>query len=208
VSHAHHYCEDVAHISRGSDTPTTDWWRLADAPQVRDDRGTGWFVHDDHPGVRARVTFLLDGTLVGFELVAEGVGITTRLVRAVPVGELVRAARSVLLAWAEQGAKHFRPPAADMAAADAKALRGETKRPGRAGHPEQWYAALAVAYEAWQTTRKPLELLAGEQGLSVGGLRAALHTARRKGFLTEAPPGRAGGMATDKATELVGKADG
>jgi hypothetical protein len=64
-----------------------------------------------------------------------------------------------------------------------------------------------VRYEAWQTTPDNLEVVARQVHLTVSGLRAALNTARRKGFLTNAPPARPGGMATDRAKELAGGID-
>jgi hypothetical protein len=237
VAHAHRYCHHVAHISRGTGTPTADGWRLVewsgpgvsysdDVPIPSADRATGWFVADEHPAVRVVVTFLLDGTLLSFEVHNEGmerahtpnawlsrkeggwpladVPILSRLVRAVPIGELVRVARATVAEFAEAGAVGFKTPRlAGQMADHARKLRGDTKRPGRRGHPDRYYAELAVAYEAWQATGDTLKVFADRVHLTSSGLRAALHTARQKGFLTKAPPGKAGGMATEKAKELA-----
>jgi hypothetical protein len=229
----------VSQISGGSATPTADAWHLVgrSGPEVsyEDDvapsgRATGQFESDEHPGVRVVVTFLLDGTVLSFEvhnvgmtrassraelaIGADGVdrqladvSIGSRLVRSIPIGDLVRVARSAVLEFTEYIAEGFTGEAAEQLAGQIRALRGETRRPGRRGHDDRYYAELAVAYEAWQTTPDNLEVFARHVHLTVSGLRAALHTARTKGFLTNAPPGRAGGMATDRAKELAGGID-
>lgn len=225
-------------ISRGSGTPTADGWCLIAHSGARisyeDDiapsgrRATGRFESDEHPGVRVVVTFLLDGTLLSFEVHNVGVkraygraellgdnarrpladvSIGSRLVRSIPIGDLVRVARAAVLDFTEYIAEGFTGARAEQLAGQIRALRGDTRRPGRRGHDDRYYAELAVAYGAWQSTPDNLEVLARQVHLTVSGLRAALHTARTKGFLTNAPPGRAGGMATDRARELAGGID-
>jgi hypothetical protein len=228
----------VAHISGGSDTPTADGWRLVRHSGARlsyeaeidwgGRRATGRFESDEHPGVRVVVTFLLDGTLLSFEVHNVGVkwaygraeflgdnarrpladvSIGSRLVRSIPIGDLVRVARAAVLEFTEWLAEGFTGAQAEQLAGQIRALRGDTRRPGRRGHDDRYYAELALAYEAWQSTPDNLKVLAGQVHLTVSGLRAALHRARTKGFLTDAPRGRSGGMATDRAKELAGGID-
>lgn len=79
-----------------------------------------------------------------------------------------------------------------------------TRRPGRRGRPDRYYAELAVAYEDWQGTRQPLRVLADELVMPLSTLRTALQIARRRGLLTAAPgKGRKGGWATDKARQRL-----
>jgi hypothetical protein len=141
-----------------------------------------------------------------------GVAISARLLRNIPFGELAALARSsigVMAGWREEGFK-------DMAEMLAKAgfegntatdlvrtARRQTRRPGRRGRPDSYYANLAVAYEAWAATGDKLDVLAEKMYLSVGGLRSALGVARRRGMLTPAPVGRAGGQATSHARALA-----
>jgi hypothetical protein len=229
----------VSPITGGSDTPAADGWRLVGRSgpgfSYEDDvapsgRATGRFESDEHPGVRVVLTFLLDGTVLSFEVHNAGtkraysrselalradavdrpladVSIGSRFVRSIPIGDLVRVARAAVLKFTEDTAEGFTGEAAEQLAGHIRALRGDTRRPGRRGHDDRYYAQLAMAYEAWQTTPEKLEVRARQVHLTVSGLRAALHTARTKGFLTKAPPGRAGGMATDRAKELAGGID-
>lgn len=200
------------------------------------DWGTVWYASPEMPGVRAAVTVRLDGSVLGFELHAEGteraypdlvagvefwrafddgemppipaVSIGARQIRAVPVGELASRARAALREHLERIREHgtsVRPPrtTGDEMERRIVALRGDLKRPGRRGQPDEYYARLAVAYEAWQDTGDRLAALATQVHLTVSGLRAALNVARNRGFLTDAPKGRAGGTATEAATRLL-----
>lgn len=190
-----------------------------------DSPGVAWFASGSHPGVRVVVTVLPTGDLAGFEVHNEGVErahpprdadpadyepyppladipIGSRMVRSIPIAGLVRATKAKMADFADEIAGVARGTRVADAYAD-RAL-GLRRRPGRAGHPDTYYAGLAVRYEAWQTTGAPLEALVdGEHVSTVSALRAQLHTARRKGFLTDAPKGRAGGMATGKARDLL-----
>lgn len=193
-------------------------------PAAGEDRGSVWFASEGSPGVRVVLTVLLDGTVTGFEVHAAGteraspypelessppadeVSIGTRLVRSVPVGDLAVIARAALRKEVEMWAQGSTSWVGDQAAVQARALHGDAKRPGRRGRPARYFAALAVAYEQWQESGDRLAVLAEQLELTESALRAALNTARTKGFLTPAPPGRAGGVATGKAKQLLGEA--
>jgi hypothetical protein len=74
-------------------------------------------------------------------------------------------------------------------------------RPGRRGHPDRFYAELALAYEALVVAGEPapIKRLAQKHHRSPARMRDLIHIARRKGFLTTARNGRAEGHATEKA---------
>jgi hypothetical protein len=123
--------------------------------------------------------------------------LTAVILRRIPFGALAAVARSRLSgeiqAWQSIGV----PSDPELIEA------AEPKRPGRRGHPDLVYARLAVAYQAWLATGQPITTLAEQQQLSVQGLRTRVAEARRRGFLTPAPPGRKGGLATDRARQII-----
>ncbi len=85
-------------------------------------------------------------------------------------------------------------------------------RVGRARRPDRPYAVWAQRYVEAQEAdpRRPLAWLVDRYGVEAGGteteagIRAKLTQARRRGLLTSAPSGRAGGELTDKARRLLG----
>jgi hypothetical protein len=128
--------------------------------------------------------------------------VSAQLLRRIPFGKLADLARSrlgVMAGWRDEG---FEVLGVDATQA-AKLARSHSRRPGRRGRSDRFYAELAVAYEAWLAKGKPLRVLADDLYLSESGLRTALGKARERGMLTAAPRGRAGGQATDKAKRLV-----
>ena len=91
-----------------------------------------------------------------------------------------------------------------------EAILDAPHRPGRRGRDEAFYASIAVRYAVLVATgtRTPIQDLAKElvgQGewFSPESVRQLVTKARARGLLTEAPPGRAGGVATERAWELV-----
>jgi hypothetical protein len=93
------------------------------------------------------------------------------------------------------------------------------RRPGRAGRPEDFYLAWAVAYadRIRAGSRSPIKDLArrppvriegyvsrGGPTVAAGTVRDIVHRARTRGLLTESPVGRAGGELTAKAMRLLG----
>ena len=120
-------------------------------------------------------------------------GITRDVVRAVSVAELVVAVRRAAEQWQAFG---FPPPEVDAYAM--------SRRPGPRGRDDLHYArwaALYVAALARSTT--PVAKLAGQHNISTSRIRNILHAARRRGLLTEAPPGRPGGELTERARQLL-----
>jgi len=86
----------------------------------------------------------------------------------------------------------------------AKQLR-KGKRPGRAGHPDAFYAEVALRYAVLAaSTKSPVKALAAELKRSLETTRNLVYDARRKGFLTKASRGRAGGSPTPKALDTIG----
>jgi hypothetical protein len=81
----------------------------------------------------------------------------------------------------------------------------DMKRPGRRGQKDLFYARWALRYVGeLRNTPNPLPKLASEPPFrTASAIRGFLHEARRRGLLTAAPPGRAGGDLTDKAKALL-----
>jgi len=87
---------------------------------------------------------------------------------------------------------------------EAVELGGLALRPGRAGQNPVFYAEWARRYvDALDATSRPLADLARRWSLSEGAIRGYLHEARRRGLLTEPPPGKAGGRLTVEALKLL-----
>jgi hypothetical protein len=102
---------------------------------------------------------------------------------------------------------------ADPAAAE---LLGErwgavvAPKPGRRGRPDLFYARVALDYvralgvaPATPTRRMLDDAAARGEHMTVNEVRARLRRARRRGLLTDAPPGRPGGELTDRALTLL-----
>lgn len=222
MCHTLSYCRCVARKSVGSVTRSSDWEVAGSSFDDRGSTGSVFFISDERPGLWLSLTLVLDGRdvterVVGFEVrrqhpeqPTESV-LSARLLRSVTLGRLAREAMRELRNRADRAAdpRFWRddPAGQEQAILKALALRSESLgprgRPGRRGHPDQYYARLAVDYEVWQRTGECLATLAKREHLSASALRAALGTARRRGLLTSAPPGRAGGKATEIAKVLL-----
>jgi hypothetical protein len=176
------------------------------------------FICDERPGIWLALTLAPDGTetVTGFEIRDQHperpaeVAIGARLLRSVPLGRLAHQALRKLQDGADRAAdpQFWRddPAGWEGAMENSLSLRSVTlghKRPGPRGYPLEYYAKLAVEYEAWLKTGERLSVLAKRKCMSESALRAALGTARRKGLLTPTPRGRAGGHATDHAKALL-----
>jgi hypothetical protein len=213
-----YYCRDVTRKSRGSAAVAGGWEVVG--PDSDDGRtGTVYFFSTRRPGLFLALTLQLDGseTVERFEVWRQHqtgpaqFDIGTRLLRSVPLGRLARAALLELRRRADHGTDprfwQGDPAGQEQAMLQSLALRSEPigghTRPGRRGHPDDYYAQLAVDYQDWLRTGERLAGLAERHHMSESALRAALHTARRKDFLTPALRGRAGGTATDKARAVL-----
>jgi hypothetical protein len=77
-------------------------------------------------------------------------------------------------------------------------------RPGRRGRPDAFYARLAAQYvELLKTSSTPTKDLAAMRDYSASSTRDFLNQARKRGLLTRSDMGRAGGVLTDRARELL-----
>jgi hypothetical protein len=108
-----------------------------------------------------------------------------------------------MLAIADAGARAFGQQSWDLANKildDAQANYdrafsvGNRRRPGRRGHPEEFYKHIAARYMAHRRTgaHNPTALLAQEMNYSRSTVAGLIRTARRKGHLPPARPRRAG----------------
>lgn len=127
-------------------------------------------------------------------------GVTSRLLRRLPLGEIVEAVRSDLRLTARTVRPHGR--AGSLMAHNAEQF---ARRPGRAGRSDRDYAEVAAAYVAILATSdpKPVEMLAAQTFLSPSQIRNVLYEARRRELLTKAPPGRPGGQLTEKCRRIL-----
>jgi hypothetical protein len=178
----------------------------------------------EFPGWRFFVTFSPAGRVVGFEVHADlmqpttirgqeaertlsglprhpaaAPAITSRFLHKLPLGEIERVAKggfmrvmSALKSTPELGERW------------GEAFK-DVPRPGRAGRSDRDYAELAARYVATIDDKSPAPVadLAREMSLDEMTVRHLLTAARKRGLLTPAPPGRAGGELTDKAIQLL-----
>ncbi|MFJ4688261.1 hypothetical protein [Streptomyces sp. NPDC088789] len=200
--------------SEGSGASSGEWNVAGSSFDDYGVTGSVFFISDSRPGIWLSLTLVLDGTetVTGVEIRLQhperpaDAAIGTRLLRSVPLGELAHEAMKELRDRADRAASPQFAANQEQALLRALALRSKPighKRPGRRGRPPEYYARLAVEYERWRQTGDRLAVLARQENMSESALRAALNTARSKGFLTQAPRGRAGGSATEEAKAVL-----
>ena len=80
-------------------------------------------------------------------------------------------------------------------------------KPGRKGRSDDHYLPIAIRYADLiaQGDRSPVETLASQLKLRPAQARDLIHEARVRGLLTKGQRGRAGGVLTEKALEIVNK---
>jgi hypothetical protein len=124
--------------------------------------------------------------MIGLET-AECPPLTARLLRAVPLGQL----RSVV----------------NLHLASRREVRGRLPDPTRAKrHDNQYYATWAAHYaRAAESSPRPIVYLADKFDMDRGQVRDVIHACRRRGFLTPATRGIAGGHLTDQALHELGR---
>jgi transposase-like protein len=135
----------------------------------------------------------------------EPAAVTARVLRDLPIGALVRGLRDGIYKTMEKNSlpgefEHF-------------LAGGFEGRPGRRGRPDAYYAGIAQHYvrRLQAGSRTPVRDIAEKFDYSVSMVNNWVAEARKRKLLTQAPPGRAGGELTAKATELLagtGAADG
>lgn len=117
-------------------------------------------------------------------------GITTRMLREIHTGSLIAALRA-----ATHQARHYAGSAPDLSV---------STRVGRRGREDHYYAGWAAEYASALTrSGHPVAELAARHHLSASQVRNLMHACRRRGMLTAAPPGRAGGELTPVAVALL-----
>ncbi len=117
-------------------------------------------------------------------------GITTRMLRQIRTGLLIASLRA-----ASRQAMRYGGRAPDLSVAT---------RVGRRGRDESYYARWAAEYVGALTrSGNPAADLAARHNLSASQVRNLVHACRKRGMLTAAPPGRAGGELTARAIELL-----
>jgi hypothetical protein len=144
------------------------------------------------------VLYADDGT-PGFRIaLLEHGGITTAVLREVPVAKMLRRARAALNDAASAGL---------IAAGSAEAFR-EHRRPGRRGRSDLDYAQFAASYVEWcGRSKTPVKDMAAAEALDESTVRNVLYQARERGLLSSSGRGRAGGALSEKAKQLIREAD-
>jgi len=169
------------------------------------------------------LTFSSSGSMVGFQVIASSTStegpelagfmattdghstsvppVTARFLRRLPVGEIETAARQHHLSRLPSMKSWVSEP---LVARYAKAFT-EQPRPGRRGRDARAYAEVAALYveKLPAGAKTAVKDLAGELGYSPSQVRNVLYAARRRGLLTPAEPGKAGGRLTGKALDLL-----
>ncbi|GGM39975.1 hypothetical protein ACFFX1_31355 [Dactylosporangium sucinum] len=182
------------------------------------------------PAADGRGVFVVlrhEGQSVGFHLVPVGtqaggwsmvtfaiqaldatVSMTSRTIRALPIGGLLTEARRAAGNRADRSAakafvKLARPSDARLAAFLAD-RRGGTER------TDKDYAGLALEYALLLDAgeRTPVKALAARFGGMAGTWGNRIAEARRRGVLTPSKSGQAGGGLTEKALRLLGWSEG
>jgi hypothetical protein len=163
------------------------------------------FPREREPG--AGVAGLWSAEVLGPVAVVPRGGLTSRLLRKVPLGEVPAHVVSVLSAW-------------DKVRGPLKALASDTVREGfpgvvlnprprperASGRPDVFYAQLAAAYVRAVTrgSRHPVaELAARRGGVDPAKVRDMLHEARERGLLSEGTQGKAEGHLLPRAKQIL-----
>jgi hypothetical protein len=118
-------------------------------------------------------------------------GITTRMLRQIRTGAIIASYRAAARVIA-------------TVLPDAAPDLSVSERVGRRGRDDRFYARWAAEYaDALTRSGNPVAELAGRHHLSPSQVRNLVHACRKKDMLTAAPPGRAGGVLTARAIELL-----
>lgn len=171
-------------------------------------------AHRDFPRLGFRLDLDRDGDLVGFSMaglveITDGAitsytlgrhpgapHLTARRVREVPVGTLHDAAqKAAMRAGGLLGAT-----VTDTSWAT---VFHESRRPGRRGRPDRYYAELAAEYVGQLDTGRPVAALAEQRHVSRSQMSNLLAEARSKGVLTHPGQGRGRGSLTDYGVSLL-----
>lgn len=137
---------------------------------------------------------------------ADTPAMSSKTIRAMPIGELLAASRKALSAQlgAREGVPGLRliSPSATRLAPFLEDARGRQARDDVA------YAGLALEYAflVQDGDRAPAKTLAAQHGGVSGTWANRIAEARRRGLLTAVKPGEAGGGMTDKAMKLLNPA--
>ena len=162
-------------------------------------------VHVDFDGWVFTVTISRERGLTSVGVRCEE-GLSWRRVRTAPIGEIEAAVRA---GAPDRLAEAIGEP---VGSADVRALGREfadRPRPGAAGRRDSFYVELAREYVTHFENNgdNAARALAKAMHLSVVQVRSLLGEARRRGFLTSAPPGRAGGQLTARGIEMLREID-
>lgn len=174
------------------------WWLEGDDPDLpilkcegRLDRQPDWAFRAGF-GLHGSDVRLLTLTLFPATMSPPTKGLTPDVVRAIRFESLRAEARKWVNLFPEGDSDD------DIA--------GGMGRPGSRGRSDYFYAEWALRYtRALKAGPGPLERLTRDQNVSRSTIRGYIHEARRRGLLTDARQGKAGGKITVKGLQAVAR---
>lgn len=195
---------------------------LLDWHHTAKDHVTGRVRWSAAPGAVFFLELARDGRLVEWRATAdEGRSLSARQLRAAPIGAMEREIRrevgavsdvfqqvaAVIARVEDRWGIDLDRAVADLSAIWAKSLTDFAERPrtGPAGRGDRAYAELAALYVSLVDSGepRPIRAVAGRVGLAEKTVQNHLFKARERGLLTSLGRGRAGGLLTDKAKEIL-----
>jgi hypothetical protein len=152
----------------------------------------------DRPG---RVPGLWSGEILGRMATVPAGGITSTLLRKIPIPSYASLAASRIAQWRQAGG--LPAESADLALPGVAPF-GRKRR--RAGKPDRFYAEVAAEYVRLRTkrSRRPVADLAQRRNLKPAQARDAIRTARERQLLSWGHPGKPDGYLTQRAEQLLG----
>lgn len=124
-------------------------------------------------------------------------GLETRLLRSIALSEFQR------LVHEKAVVRHLDAVALETERPKETEQWLRSRRPGRRGREDYYYAVWAARYVAALAAPTPVKALSEAHHLSASQIRNILYACRDRGLLTDSPPGKAGGELTPKARQLL-----
>jgi len=158
------------------------------------------FPRERAPG--AGVAGLWSAEVLGNRASAPRGGITSRLLRKIPIGEYPAHVRSVIGPWHQIEGM----PRESVTVGFPGVVVAERPRPERnTGRPDWFFAQLAADYvdAVASGSRRPVADLARRRRFPPARIRDMLHEARERGLLSRGERGRRGGYLLPRAMEIL-----
>lgn len=132
-------------------------------------------------------------------------GITVEVLRSIPLAKVSRVARDQASMVQRMAREDCFSETINRLARDINRAAGSVRRPGRAGRPDEFFALVAAIY-SWYIDlgySDPVRKVEEATGCNWRVVANWVRLARKRGMLTDASPGRPGGMLTDRAVWIL-----